>query len=393
MLNIVVISPIYKIVGREEVFKDSESVHDLVKYWGKDNNVKVFFPYIRGVKHIFKFFNPQNINYYFNGYDFNCDNISVTMIDWQKKYPQQNITIIKNTNRVNKIINRKLTFSPDVVLVHIPSAYQNLQNNKSFNAKKIAVLHYTDVKYFNNNKNCFIDYLNKNYDAVFCRSKSIYNIFKQSGLNNLKSSIIYSGVPVLNIDKNCLKQKFSKQELRFLYVGKLIERKNLDILIKALNNCTNFKWTLDVIGAGPMEQKYKELVENLKLTDRVKFLGTMPKDKVFKHMENADIFCMPSVRETLGLVYIEAMANGCITIGTVNEGIDGIIKNNENGFLVEPNVEDLTNTMQKIYNYKDDEKKEIINNAILTAKKFNELDMSKAYLDNVRMVVNKNGEN
>ena len=47
-------------------------------------------------------------------------------------------------------------------------------------------------------------------------------------------------------------------------------------------------------------------------------------------------FVMPSVREGFGIVYLEAMANGCITIGTQNEGIADLIRDGYNGFLVPP---------------------------------------------------------
>ena len=52
-------------------------------------------------------------------------------------------------------------------------------------------------------------------------------------------------------------------------------------------------------------------------------------------MAGADFFVMPSYPEGLGIVYLEAMGEGCITIGTKGEGIDGIIRDGENGFLVE----------------------------------------------------------
>ena len=49
---------------------------------------------------------------------------------------------------------------------------------------------------------------------------------------------------------------------------------------------------------------------------------------------------MPSYPEGFGIVYLEAMASGCITIGTEGEGIANLIKNGENGFLVPPDDPD-----------------------------------------------------
>ena len=53
-------------------------------------------------------------------------------------------------------------------------------------------------------------------------------------------------------------------------------------------------------------------------------------------MAKAQFFCMPSVREGFGIVYLEAMASGCVTIGTEGEGIAALIVSGENGFLVPP---------------------------------------------------------
>ena len=138
-------------------------------------------------------------------------------------------------------------------------------------------------------------------------------------------------------------------------------------------------WELNVIGAGPFEKEYKNLVKKLSLEKNVNFLGTFNKKKVFEYMSESDIFCMPSVKETLGLVYLEAMMNGCITIGTINEGIDGIIVDGKNGFLVSPSVESIISIISRIYAMDDKSKKAIIENAINTGLYYNEDDMSKKY--------------
>ena len=59
----------------------------------------------------------------------------------------------------------------------------------------------------------------------------------------------------------------------------------------------------------------------------------MEHEQVLAEMRKADIFVLPSINETFGMVYLEAMASGCITVCTENDGIAGIIENNENGFF------------------------------------------------------------
>jgi len=55
---------------------------------------------------------------------------------------------------------------------------------------------------------------------------------------------------------------------------------------------------------------------------------------VIRAMGQADCFALVSERETFGMVYIEAMSTGAIPIGSAGEGISGIIKDGENGLIV-----------------------------------------------------------
>lgn len=382
MSNILVITPMYDIGERSELVQDSKAIQDLIKYWGKEHKIYVINAYINGLRHINRYFSIKQLKYYFSGYNYKCNDIPVTLIERQNFFIDQINGMKFNYNRYNKLIRENLNkanFSPDKILVHLPSTTQFLLKKLDYKCEKIAVLHSTDVRYLKKKGDKFIKFLNEKFNYVYCRSKSIYDIFKKTDIQNLMPEIIYSGV---NVSENINERNFTKKRTyKILYVGKLIRRKKLDLLVKALSKIDIEKWDLDVIGKGPMEKKYIKLVDKLNLNQNVHFLGMCSKQQVLKYMSNSDIFCMPSVKETFGLVYLEAMSQGCITIGTVNEGIDGIIINNKNGYLVEKDDENkLCELLKKIINSKDEEKNEISKNAIKTAKDFNELDMSKRYL-------------
>ena len=179
-----------------------------------------------------------------------------------------------------------------------------------------------------------------------------------------------------------------------MYVGKLIKRKHLDYVISAISQLkkTN-KVILDVIGEGPEKDNYKSLAEKYGVSSELRFIGTMSREQVYRYMGDADIFIMPSVEETLGLVYLEAMMNGCITVGTRGEGIDGIIEDGLNGFLVEPNSANCVyETLKKIIELSTLEAKKISKNATETGRRFNESDMAKSYLEEIKKVVSETGE-
>lgn len=155
----------------------------------------------------------------------------------------------------------------------------------------------------------------------------------------------------------------------------LIKRKNIDKLILAINDLKEFKLT--VIGEGPeLEKLKKPALEN------VKFTGKISNAEVLRQMKNSRIFILPSVKETFGMVYLEAMASGCITVCTKNDGIDGIIIDGENGFLCEPSVKEIKETLIKIKNFED--KGEIINNALKTIQSYCEENCALNYLENIK---------
>ena len=118
--------------------------------------------------------------------------------------------------------------------------------------------------------------------------------------------------------------------LNFITAANFIKRKNIDLLIKAFSLHKDKAFTLKIIGSGKEEKKLKKLCNKLNLENKIIFIGKLPQEKVFDEMKKSQIFILPSINETLGLVYLEASACGCLCIGTKNTGIDGIFQNNIN---------------------------------------------------------------
>lgn len=111
--------------------------------------------------------------------------------------------------------------------------------------------------------------------------------------------------------------------MKVLTCANLIRRKNID---KVIRECENLDVELRIIGDG------KDLKRLKSISQKPVFLGRMEHEQVLAEMRKADIFALPSINETFGMVYLEAMASGCITVCTENDGIAGIIENNQNGF-------------------------------------------------------------
>ena len=137
---------------------------------------------------------------------------------------------------------------------------------------------------------------------------------------------------------------------RFLFIGRLVDWKRLDVALHALARVPGAE--LEVIGDGPMRIAWEALESQLGLADRVRFLGWLPQHECAERLYNATALVLPSVLECGGAVVLEAMATGTPAIATDWGGPQDYITP-ECGFLVAPsNLETLTggfaNAMQRL---------------------------------------------
>lgn len=118
----------------------------------------------------------------------------------------------------------------------------------------------------------------------------------------------------------------------------LIELKKVNVTIRAFAqiHAAHPEARLAIFGDGAMRRELEDLCQRLEVAESVHFMGMVSNAQVFRGLEQSQFYIMPSVREGLPISYLEAMASGCITVGTVGEGISEIITTGENGFLVPP---------------------------------------------------------
>lgn len=113
------------------------------------------------------------------------------------------------------------------------------------------------------------------------------------------------------------------------------------------------------------------------------FKGEISNDEVLELMNKSYILLLPSVAEGFGIVYIEAMKAGTIPIATKGEGIDGFIRNGENGFLIEPNIDEIEQLITEIYLEKYNIE-EIRKNAYTTSKELTWSNNAKKYINLIK---------
>ena len=126
---------------------------------------------------------------------------------------------------------------------------------------------------------------------------------------------------------------------RFVYLGRLVDLKAVDIVIRSLKEVPCAE--LDVIGDGPMSAKWESLASELGLKDRVHFAGWLTQQECAVRLQSAVALVLPSLIECGGAVVLEAMAMGKPVIATRWGGPMDYL-DSTCGILVEPkSYEDL----------------------------------------------------
>lgn len=394
-MNILIITSLYQTEKKKNLPSVTQAIHTLVKYWTKENRVVCIKVFRHTLIHPMRMLNKSFISNVLEYDDFETrDGVEVCALEYCM-LPMQRVMGNHLVNNISERINRKLTkmkFVPDVIISHMPivDGVEQYIHKIQGQCPRIAVLHRSDIDFLNNE--IHKQKLENHFDAILSRSKSIYNMAYQKGISNLKAGIIFSGINA-EIEVPIRSWKwFQQKEIKLLYVGELIKQKAIDCIIEIVDRMsTDIKVNLCIIGDGSERKNLERLVREKQLQERVFFLGKQSREYVYKQMAQSDIFVMISKHETLGLVYLEAMSMGCITIGSKGEGIDGIITNGENGYLVEPfNVKELENCVKRIVNESEENLNRISMNAVKTAEYYNEADMAKEYLRLVNLNMTKN---
>ncbi len=127
-----------------------------------------------------------------------------------------------------------------------------------------------------------------------------------------------------------------------LFVGRLVEWKGVDTLIRSMAGVRKVipDVKLIIVGEGMFRHELESLVTNTGLTGTVQFSGRVGDEDLVMLYNTAAVFVLPSrsynglVMEGLGVVLLEAMAQGVPVIGSNVGGIPDIITDGENGFLV-----------------------------------------------------------
>ena len=192
------------------------------------------------------------------------------------------------------------------------------------------------------------------YLSVIFRSKYVLgfaggndthkNLFRNYGM---KEDRIFLMPMMVDNSKFFQEEKVFPDIFTFLYVGRLVQSKNVEGLINQFNNkFSNIKAILKIIGTGEEE----EFLKNKYASKRVLFLGAMFDDDLVFQFKNASCFVFPSKVDAWGLVINEALSSALPVIATKEVGACyDLIKGKGTG-MVASNIYEFGDMMLELYN-------------------------------------------
>jgi glycosyltransferase involved in cell wall biosynthesis len=140
-----------------------------------------------------------------------------------------------------------------------------------------------------------------------------------------------------------------EQRSGLVFVGRLVEKKGLEVLIRAFAPLAKERpgLALTVVGHGPLEQSLKALSRELDCESSVHFTGPVRNDEVPRYLNAARIAAVPSVvaadgdQEGLGLVAVEAMGCGCAVVASDLPALRDVVEPGVDGVMVKAGDSDL----------------------------------------------------
>jgi glycosyltransferase involved in cell wall biosynthesis len=306
---------------------------------------------------------------------FNVNNFVYVPSNSEKRYVSYKLEFL---DKYFSIVDRLLFYGKQKIIYNDIMEKNNLRDinvvhaHTLFSAGYIAYCIYKcqSIKYIvavrNTDVNIFFKYMihlrklgvdiMENADKIIFLSEAykktvITKYFPESKRDSIekKSLVIPNG-----IDDYFLKNKYYMKNIsdintiKLIYIGELTKNKNIKTTIKASKYLQDMGYKVNYIIVGEIKNF------NIKpWINKYTFISYYPeckKEQVLQYMRAADIFVMPSITETFGLVYPEAMSQGLPIIYTKGQGFDGYFREGEVGFSVDCfNYKILANKIIEIY--------------------------------------------
>ncbi len=178
-----------------------------------------------------------------------------------------------------------------------------------------------------------------NYNCGYLDAKTKFKY--SSKIKLIRNSFKISEDPIRELSSD-----YPQKRIELLFVGRLVQKKNLDRLIKILSHFPNSSYRLTIIGDGPLYFELKDLAYNLLNHSDFVFLGKQPSEIVQLEIEKTDYVVLLSSKannkksdmDGIPTVFFEALSRGVPIISTEVSGIPEFLHCGVNGHIVDLNL-------------------------------------------------------
>jgi len=184
--------------------------------------------------------------------------------------------------------------------------------------------------------------------AVFSNSQGLKELALKTNPQQ-EIGIIFNG-----IDISEFKPAENLDSSKIICISRLTDRKGINYLIEAFEKLKNDKFKLVIVGEGNQKEELEKMVENLKISNRVEFLGRVEHSKLPEVYRWAGVFVLPSLNEGMSNTMLEALASGLPLIATDTGGTRELINDGENGFIIKmKDSDDIKEKIEKLMNNRE----------------------------------------
>ena len=181
------------------------------------------------------------------------------------------------------------------------------------------------------------------------KEKLLSTCYRRSGREAVigKCDVIPNGLEPYWLDHVSSGKESVHDPLELLCVGKVDKNKNMETTLKVVDqlNAAGLHTHLTVIGQ-VLDEAVKTMLDN---GQNVSVIPYLTKEELIGYYRAADVFVMPSFKETFGRVYAEAMTQGVPVIYTRGQGFDGTFEDGAVGYSVKADdVDEIISSIRKI---------------------------------------------
>jgi len=253
-----------------------------------------------------------------------------------------------NFESFNLIHSHKLTFEGMI----------GYKLSKEFDIPMIVTLRQTDTMVFskkNSTIKIFKPIIKRCTKILYLIPQILLRMEKIFGKPFFEDHIIPKAVLLPNIvDRKINMRKNDVESGNFVTVlkmeKKIVNRKNVKRLLIAFNQLRNYNIKLSIVGDGSYRSEIEKWVTKFNLIEKVNFVGHIDNDKIDEYYAKAEAFLLPSISESFGLVYAEALLNGTPIMYSLGHlGFDGFFEGV--GVGVNPkSVQSIKDGILKLFN-------------------------------------------